>query len=81
MTDLAKRTLRIIDSLIDAYNVAQEAQQRFADAHVAHDPDETSDALYEATYALCGRLEHLLHSVEFQNILLGLKADDGQVSA
>ena len=73
MSDLNKRTIRMIDSVIDAYNVAQQAQQEFADAHISHDPDEISDKLYEATYELCHRLETLLKSVEFENITLGLQ--------
>lgn len=63
-----------IDALIKARNTAHEAQQRFADAHVATEPDKVSDALYEATYELVNRIDNLIDSVDWQNLVLGLES-------
>lgn len=72
---LAPKSNRItaaIDALIDARNVANEAQQKFADAHVSVDPDPVSDAMHEATYELVNRIDNLIGRVEFQNLMMGL---------
>ena len=62
-----------INAVIDARCVAGAARQRFADAHVSTEPDEISDALYEATNELCNRIDNMLDSIEWQNVILGLK--------
>lgn len=62
-----------IDAMIRARNAAHDAQQRFADAHVANGPDPVADALYEATYELVHRIDNLIDSVDWQNIVLGLE--------
>jgi citrate lyase alpha subunit len=66
------RLLARIDALIDARNTAHDAQQRFADAHVATEPDATSDALYDATVALIDRIDTVILSVEWQNVVMGI---------
>ena len=62
-----------IAAMIDARCVAGAARQRFADAHVSTEPDEISDALYEATNELCNRIDNVLDSIEWQNLIVGLK--------
>lgn len=67
------KVLRRLDDLIKARNEAQQAYQAFADAHVMREPDKVSDALYEATYELVHRLDNLIDSIEWKNILLGIE--------
>jgi hypothetical protein len=66
------KLLARIEAMIGARNAAHDAQQRFADAHVVTEPDATSDALYEATYELLHRIDNVILSVEWQNVLLGI---------
>lgn len=68
-----KLLIQRIEAMIDARCVAGAARQRFADAHVSTEPDEISDALYEATNELCNRIDNMLDSIEWQNLILGLK--------
>ena len=63
-----------IDAMIRARNAAHDAQQQFADAHVTNDPGPVADALYEATCGLVNRIDSLLDSVDWQNIVLGLES-------
>lgn len=70
-----ERLLKRIDAMLGAYNTAHDAQQRFADAHVAKDPDPIADALYEATYELCHHIHNVVSSVEWENVMLGLGSD------
>lgn len=65
--------IRRIDAMINARNVAGYKNQQFRDAHIAVDGDETSQALYEASYELVHAIDVLLDSVEFQNLMLGLR--------
>ena len=67
------RLIKLLDQFIEARNTANEAQQKFADAHVVTEPDDTSDALYEATYELVHRIDNLLDSIEWQNLMLSLE--------
>ena len=60
-----------IDAVIRARNTAQQAAQRFADAHLTRKPGEVSDDLYEATYELVNRLDCLIDSVDWQDMVLG----------
>jgi hypothetical protein len=66
------KLLARIEAMIGARNDAHDAQQRFSDAHVVTEPDETSDALYEATYELLNRIDNVILSVEWQNLMLGI---------
>ena len=59
-----------LDALIRARNAAHEAQQAFADQHVAVEPDPAADALYEATHELIHRLDNLIDSIQWQNLVL-----------
>jgi hypothetical protein len=69
------RLLRRIEDMLGARNDAHDAQQRFWDAHVATEPDATSDALAEATSALIDRIDNVIMSVEWQNLMLGIDAE------
>ena len=66
------KLLARIEAMIGARNAAHDAQQRFADAHVVTEPDETSEALYEATVALLDRIDSVILSVEWQNLMFGV---------
>lgn len=62
--------IRRIDAMIRARNTAHDAQQRFADAHTATELDPVSGALYEATYELVNRIDNLIDSIDWQNLIL-----------
>jgi hypothetical protein len=66
------KLLARIDALIDARNAAHDAQKSFTDAHVFTEPDATSDALYDATVALIDRIDAVILSVEWQNVVMGV---------
>lgn len=68
--------LQRIEAMIDARCVAGATRQRFADAHLSTEPDEISDALYEATNELCNRIDNVLDSIEWQNLMLGLRKEN-----
>lgn len=68
--------IRDIQGMIQACIVADDAQQRFADAHVVTEPDEVSDALYNATYELVHYINNMIGSVEWENMMLGLQEEN-----
>ena len=61
--------IRRIDAMIAARNVAGYRNQQFRDAHVVIDGDQTSEALYEASYELVHAIDVLLDSAEFKNLM------------
>lgn len=77
--DCNRRLTAAVDALIDARNVAYEAQQRYSDTTAGVGAEslgrlgritqqEVSDALYEATYELVNRIDNLIGRAEFQNL-------------
>lgn len=76
MTVNANRLTALTDAMIAARNAAHDAQQRFNDAWPSVDGrDEISDNLYEATYELINRIDSMVSSAQWQNLMLGLEAD------
>lgn len=70
------RLTAAIDAMIAARNAAHDAQQRFNDAWPSVDGrDEISDNLCEATYELINRIDSMVSSTQWQNLMLGLEAD------
>lgn len=67
--------IRRIDAMIKARNVAGYKNQQFRDAHVVTDGDETSEALYDASYELVHAIDVLLDSAEFKNLMLSLRSN------
>lgn len=61
---------RDIEAMIAACNAADDAQQKFADAHVVNDADPTSEALYEATYELVHRVKNLVTALDSQSVIV-----------
>lgn len=73
MTANTDRLTARIDAMIAARNAAHDAQQRFNYAWPSVDGrDEITDALYEATHELINRIDNLIGSTEWQNLMLGL---------
>lgn len=68
----ADKLVARIDAMLRARNEAHVAYQRFDDAHVATEPDEVADALCEATGELIHRIDNLVDSIDWQNLILGL---------
>lgn len=83
MTANTDRLVAAIDAMIRARNEANDAQQRYADTTASVGAESlgkagqvarqhAADNLYDATYELIHRIDNLIGSVDWQNLMLGL---------